>query len=58
MILKFSKDGRMLMTLGRTPEAITVPGGPAATGRGGGRRDGVPGAGVEGETFVYSAAAK
>jgi sugar lactone lactonase YvrE len=54
MILKFSKDGRMLMNFGRRPEAITVPGGPPATARGGGagRGGGVPGAGVEGETFT------
>ena len=53
MVLKFSPQGRMLMTLGRKPESITVPGGPppAARGGGAGRGGGTPGAGVEGETF-------
>src|SRR5437868_498908 len=45
MIIKFDPDGRVLMTLGRKPEALTVP---AAAGRGeggrGGGRGGPPGA--------------
>lgn len=33
MVIKFDPAGRVLMTMGRKPEALTVPGGP--TGRGG-----------------------
>src|SRR5262249_28704746 len=63
MIIKFYPDGRVLMTLGRTPEAITVPAPapapargetPAAGGRGAagaaGARGGA-GAGIPGDNF-------
>src|SRR6185503_4758694 len=52
MVIKFNPEGRVMMTMGRKPEAITVPGGP---GRDGGEgpapaaREGGPGpAGREG----------
>jgi hypothetical protein len=88
LIVKFNPQGQVVMTLGRKPENITVAGGPAGGGRGGGgapadaapgrggrvagapavpggeagvappagggrggRGGGLPGAGVEGETF-------
>src|SRR5499433_1050928 len=57
MIMKFDPDGRVLMTLGRKPEALPVParsGGEGEGGRGeGGRggRGGPPGAGVPGDNF-------
>src|SRR5436309_12229099 len=57
MIIKFDPDGRVLMTLGRKPEALVVParsGGEGEGGRGeGGRggRGGPPGAGVPGDNF-------
>jgi hypothetical protein len=52
-IVKFSPEGRVLMLLGRKPEAIQIrmppsEGAPAG-GRGGGR--GAPGAGVPGDNF-------
>src|SRR5215813_2567838 len=53
MIIKFDPDGRVLMTLGRKPEAINVPA-PAANagarGEGGGR-GGPVGAGIPGDNF-------
>ena len=64
MVLKFDPEGRLAMTLGRKPEAVTsigtgaaAPTGPAAGGRGagpaGGRGGGgaLPGAGVPGDNF-------
>ncbi|HYR41552.1 MAG TPA: peptidyl-alpha-hydroxyglycine alpha-amidating lyase family protein [Terriglobia bacterium] len=52
MIIKFDPEGRLLMTLGRKPEALTVPApsGAAEGGRGGGR-GGLPGAGIPGDNF-------
>jgi len=52
MIIKFDPDGRVVMTLGRKPEALTVPAasGAAEGGRGGGR-GGPPGAGIPGDNF-------
>src|SRR2546425_9021187 len=52
MVIKFDPDGRVLMTLGRKPEALVVParsGGEGEGGRGG--RGGPPGAGVPGDNF-------
>ena len=54
MIMKFDPDGRVLMTLGRKPEAISVPaaGGGEGGARGGGGRGGAPaGAGIPGDNF-------
>src|SRR5499433_500485 len=57
IVIKFDPDGRVLMTLGRKPEALAVParsGGEGEGGRGeGGRggRGGPPGAGVPGDNF-------
>jgi hypothetical protein len=49
MIIKFDPAGRVLMTMGRKPEAIRVP---AAEGsEGGPGRGGPPGAGVRGDNF-------
>jgi hypothetical protein len=52
MIIKFDPDGRVVLTLGRKPEALTVPAaaGGGEGGRGGGR-GGPPGAGVPGDNF-------
>jgi DNA-binding beta-propeller fold protein YncE len=57
-IIKFSPEGRVLMVLGRKPEAIQVrvlqpPDAGAAAGAGGGRGGGrgAPGAGVPGDNF-------
>src|SRR5207244_4968130 len=52
MIIKFDAEGRVVMTLGRKPEALTVPApsGAAEGGRGGGR-GGPPGAGIPGDNF-------
>src|SRR5207247_10124604 len=59
-IIKFSPEGRVLMVLGRKPEAIQIrlpppPGDAPAAGRGGGAggggRGGPPGAGVPGDNF-------
>jgi 6-bladed beta-propeller protein len=49
MIMKFDPDGRVLMTLGRKPEALTVPApaANAAAGRGGA----AVGAGIPGDNF-------
>jgi hypothetical protein len=65
MVIKFDPAGRVLMTMGRKPEALTVPGGtlgargggeggpaPAAAGRGGAGQAPPPvGAGVPGDNF-------
>jgi hypothetical protein len=59
MVIKFTPDGRVAMTMGRKPEALNVPGGPAREGRGGGgaegggggRAAGPVGAGVRGDNF-------
>jgi DNA-binding beta-propeller fold protein YncE len=67
MIMKFDPDGRVLMTLGRHPEATPIPqprtlapvptrpagpGGGAAA-EGGGRPSALPGAGVPGDNFDW-----
>ena len=44
MVIKFDPQGRVLMTMGRKPEALTVPGGPARDG-GAGRAGGEGGEG-------------
>jgi outer membrane protein assembly factor BamB len=53
MIIKFDPEGRVILTLGRKPEALTVPargeGGGGGEGRGG--RGGPPGAGIPGDNF-------
>jgi hypothetical protein len=46
MVLKFSPDGRLAMTMGRKPEAVNL--GPAGGGR---RASGPVGAGVPGDNF-------
>jgi hypothetical protein len=66
MVIKFDPAGRILMTMGRKPEALTVPGGtggrggdgeggPAPAAAGGRGRDGGPpppqGTGVPGDNF-------
>ncbi len=52
MIIKFDPDGRVLMTLGRKPEAINVPAAAAnAGGERGGGRGGPVGAGIPGDNF-------
>src|SRR5262245_56045201 len=54
MIIKFDPDGRVLMTLGRKPEAINVPASAAneaAPRGGGGGRGGPIGAGIPGDNF-------
>jgi hypothetical protein len=58
-VVKFGQDGRVLLILGRKPEAITVrtapsPAGPGAQAEGGGR-GGVPGAGGAGDQFTRPA---
>ena len=52
MVIKFDPDGRVVLTLGRKPEALTVPAasGGGEGGRGGGR-GGPPGAGIPGDNF-------
>jgi hypothetical protein len=47
MIIKFDPEGRLLMTLGRKPEAITIATSAAAGGRGGT----AAGAGIPGDNF-------
>ena len=47
MVIKFDPQGRVLMTMGRKPEALTVPGGPQRGG-GDGAEGGAPAAGREG----------
>jgi DNA-binding beta-propeller fold protein YncE len=60
-VVKFSPDGKILLVLGRKPEAIAVRPGPAGGGRGGGapaagRGDGAPAAaGAPGGTVGTSA---
>lgn len=50
MVMKFDPEGRVLMTLGRKPEALPVPAPPAAPAQGG--RGGAPaGAGIPGDNF-------
>jgi 6-bladed beta-propeller len=55
MVIKFDPDGRVLMTLGRKPEAIAVPALAAnaagARGGAGGRGGGPAGAGIPGDNF-------
>jgi len=51
MVIKFDPAGRILLTLGRKPEAIRVPAGEAGEGGGPGGRGGLPGAGVKGDNF-------
>jgi hypothetical protein len=60
MVIKFTPDGRVAMTMGRKPEGITVPGGPAGRGGGGGEggegggrgaAPGPQGVGVRGDNF-------
>src|SRR5262249_51477407 len=43
MVIKFGPDGRVLMTMGRKPEAVIVPGAPPPS-EGGGREGGASGA--------------
>jgi DNA-binding beta-propeller fold protein YncE len=55
MVMKFDPEGRVLMTLGRKPEALPVPA-PAANAAGGARgagggRGGPAGAGIPGDNF-------
>ena len=47
-VMKLDPMGRVLMLLGRKPEAIPVP---AAPGRGGGAGGGLPGAGAQSDVF-------
>jgi hypothetical protein len=49
MVIKFDPAGRVLLTLGRKPEAVRVPA--SEPGEGGGGRGGLPGAGVAGDNF-------
>jgi hypothetical protein len=52
MVIKFDPAGRIVLTLGRKPEAVRVPA--AEPGEGGGPaggRGGLPGAGVAGDNF-------
>lgn len=51
MVIKFDPAGRILLTLGRKPEAVRVPAGEAGEGGGPGGRGGLPGAGVAGDNF-------
>jgi hypothetical protein len=56
MVIKFDPDGRVLMTLGRKPEALRVPAAPpageAAPGAGRGGAPGAPaGTGIPGDNF-------
>jgi hypothetical protein len=48
MIIKFDSEGRVLLTLGRKPEALTVPAPAAPAGERGG---GPAGAGIPGDNF-------
>jgi DNA-binding beta-propeller fold protein YncE len=50
MVIKFSPDGRIAMTMGRKPESIAVGREGGGEGGGGGR-GGPPGAGVRGDNF-------
>ena len=49
MVIEFDSAGRVLMTMGRKPEAVVLAAGPGA-GRGGGR-GGATGAGMPGDNF-------
>jgi len=53
MVIKFSPQGQVLMTMSRKPESINVGGGAAPEGGGGGGRGrgGPPGAGQPGDNF-------
>ena len=51
MVIKFDPTGRILLTLGRKPEAVRVPAGEAGEGGAPGGRGGLPGAGVKGDNF-------
>ncbi len=51
MVIKFDPGGRVLLTLGRKPEAVRVPAAEAGESEGGGGRGGLPGAGVKGDNF-------
>src|SRR5665213_617491 len=51
MVIKFDPGGRVVLTLGRKPEAVRVPAAAAAEGEGAGGRGGLPGAGVKGDNF-------
>src|SRR5438093_3137212 len=53
MVIKFDPDGRVLMTMGRKPEALRVPAGEAPAGGGGrgGAGGAAPGAGIPGDNF-------
>jgi hypothetical protein len=51
MIMKFDPDGRVIMTLGRKPEALTVPAGGTAAAGGRGATAGPAGAGIPGDNF-------
>ncbi len=55
MVIKFDPQGRVLMTMGRKPEAINVPSASANEGAGGGRGGAAAGApgcgGTPGDTF-------
>ena len=51
MVIKFDPTGRIVLTLGRKPEAVRVPAGEAGEGGAPGGRGGLPGAGVKGDNF-------
>ena len=51
-VVKFSPDGRVLMVLGRKPEAVTIQVGSTSTAAAGGRGSAAPGAGGAGDQFV------
>ena len=51
-VVKFSPDGRVLMVLGRKPEAVTIQVGSAPAAAAGGRGSAAPGAGGAGDQFV------
>jgi len=55
MVIKFDPEGRVLMTMGRKPEALNVPGGAGGDGGGGRGRGAGPqgpvGVGVPGDNF-------
>lgn len=56
MVIKFDPEGRVVMTMGRKPEAINIPERPAGAGGGageggGGGGAGATGAGVPGDNF-------
>ena len=48
-VVKFSPDGRVLMVLGRKPEAVTIQVGSTSTAAAGGRGSAAPGAGGAGD---------